>query len=132
MVKVYFVDQKNMATGQEPIVRPVERKVKPPGVAAAALDALFAGPTPSERSQGLAFVASGATGYSHLHITGDVAYVQLEGGCSSGGSTVTIAAEIVPTLRQFASVSHVKIFDPNGTTEEPAGNRDSIPTCLEP
>jgi hypothetical protein len=45
---------------------------------------------------------------------------------------VTIAGEIMPTLRQFADVDHVKILAPDGTTENPTGHTDSIPECLEP
>jgi hypothetical protein len=61
-----------------------------------------------------------------------VARVQLTGGCSSGGSTVTIAGEIMPTLRQLGTVDWVKIYDPAGHTEHPLGHQDSIPACLEP
>jgi hypothetical protein len=35
------------------------------------------------------------------------------------------------TLRQFASVDWVKIFDPAGHTGVPNGHTDSIPACLE-
>jgi hypothetical protein len=45
---------------------------------------------------------------------------------------VTVAGEIMPTLRQFASVDYVKIYDPAGTTEQPIGRSDSVPACLEP
>jgi hypothetical protein len=54
------------------------------------------------------------------------------GGCSSGGSTVTIAGEIMPTLRQFATVDWVKIYGPGGHTADPTGPTDSIPDCLNP
>lgn len=129
---VWFLDQQHASTGQEPLFVPVARQLQPPALAAAALDALFAGPTAAEQADGLRFVASGATGYSHLHIADGVASVTLEGGCSSGGSTMTVAGEIVPTLKQFSSVDHVKIYAPDGSTEEPTGATDSIPTCLEP
>jgi hypothetical protein len=45
---------------------------------------------------------------------------------------VTVAGEIMPTLRQLAGVAWVKIYDPAGRTEHPRGHTDSIPTCLEP
>jgi hypothetical protein len=54
------------------------------------------------------------------------------GGCSSGGSTVSLAGEAVPALKQFPNVSWVKILDPDGNTETPLGRSDSIPECLEP
>lgn len=131
-VNVWFLDSNHARTGEEPLFRPVQRSVTPPALASAALNEMFAGPTATEKADGLELILSGATGYSNLHIENGIAYVKLEGGCSSGGSTMTIAGEIMPTLRQFASVDYVKIFDPSGTTETPTGASDSIPTCLEP
>ena len=61
-----------------------------------------------------------------------VARVQLLGKVSSGGSTFTIANEIMPTLKQFPSVRWVKIYDLSGHTERPFGPSDSIPFSLEP
>jgi hypothetical protein len=97
------------------------------------MDRLFAGPTAGERANGLRFVKSGATSYKNLTVSsGAVARVQLVGGCNSGGATVTIANEIMPTLRQLANVDFVKILDTAGHTERPTGASDSIPACLEP
>ena len=45
---------------------------------------------------------------------------------------MTVADEIMATLRQFDTVDVVKIFDPFGRTERPTGRTDSIPGCLEP
>ena len=131
-VRVWFLDHNRAITGEEPLYRSVDRTVKPPAVATGALDALFAGPTAAERANGLELILSGATGYSNLNIDHGIASVRLEGGCSSGGSTMTIAGEIFPILRQFASVNYVKIYAPDGTTETPTGFSDSIPACLEP
>ena len=61
-----------------------------------------------------------------------VARVWLTGRLSSGGSTFTVASEIMPTLKQFPSVRWVKIYDRNGRTERPFGHSDSIPFSLEP
>jgi hypothetical protein len=69
---------------------------------------------------------------ANLSLTGGVARIRLTFGCSSGGSTVSIAGEIMPTLKQFSSVQGVKIYDPTGNTEVPNGPTDSIPECLEP
>jgi Sporulation and spore germination len=123
---VWFVDQN--AT-----VRSVLRPIATSAPAHGLMDRLFAGPTAAERSSGLRFVASRATDYQKLTVsTGAVARVQLVGGCSSGGSTVTIANEIMPTLRRLPNVSWVKVYDPAGRTERPTGQVDSIPVCLEP
>lgn len=131
-VHVWFLNEDHAVTGEQPLYEPVDRRVPPPALAAGALDALFAGPTAAEQAGGLRLITSGATGYSRLHIQDTVAYVTLEGGCATNGSTMTIAGEIMPTLKQFASVTYVKIFAPDGTTETPGGLSDSVPTCLEP
>ena len=110
------------------MLRPVIRQ----NVGARSPDWLFAGPTPAELSGGLAFVNSDATGFSSLTIQNRVARVRLTGGANSHGSTLTIASEIYPLLKQFPTVRWVKTLDPNGNTENPTGQSDSIPAGLEP
>jgi hypothetical protein len=123
--KVWLVDQNaNVAS----VLRPVPSA----SPAAGALQSLFAGPTPSERANGLHLVRSRAWGFDHLTIAGGIARLRLTHGCNSGGATTTVASEIVPTLKQFPSVNWVKIYSPGGHTEQPTGPSDSIPTCLEP
>jgi hypothetical protein len=123
--KVFFVDQNaNLAS----VVRPVPAA----SPAAGALQSLFAGPRPAELANGLRLVRSKAWGFDHLSISGGIARLRLTRGCDSGGSTTTVASEIVPTLKQFPSVDWVKIYGPGGQTENPSGPSDSIPFCLEP
>jgi hypothetical protein len=64
--------------------------------------------------------------------SGEGPRVWLTGRISSGGSTFTIADEIMPALKQFRSVRWVKIYDQDGRTERPFGHSDSIPLSLEP
>jgi hypothetical protein len=45
---------------------------------------------------------------------------------------VSIAGEIMPTLRQHPTIEWVKILDWRGRTGRPTGQVDSIPECLEP
>ena len=130
--RVWFFNQPRFVANREPFFTPVLRPVLPLTPATGVMDRIFAGPTAAETAVGLRHLASGATGFRALSISGGVARVQLTGGCSSGGSTVTIAGEIMPSLRQFASVDWVKIYDPSGHTGSPTGLRDSIPECLEP
>lgn len=130
--RVYFFDPGRFAANRQPFFLPVLRPVRPSTPATGVLDRLFAGPTPAEQARGLRFLASGATGFSNLSITRQIARVGLTGGCSSQGSTATVAGEIFPTLRQFGTVDAVKIYDPSGRTERPTGAVDSIPACLEP
>lgn len=96
------------------------------------MDRLFAGPLPRERANGLRLLRSRATSFDDLSVESGIARVRLVGGCDSGGSTVTIAGSIMPSLRQFASVDWVKIYDPAGSTGSPTGSSDSIPDCLNP
>lgn len=126
-VQVYFIDNTAM---QQP--RAVSRPVIPPATARGSLQRLFAGPTQQELADGLAFVDSGAGGFATVTVTGGVARVLLTDDCASRGSTITIANELMPTLKQFPNVRWVKILDPTGETETPNGDADSIPYCLEP
>ena len=130
--RVYFVDNDRVVANTAPFVVPRLRPVLRGSPATGVMDQLFAGPTPTELAQGLRLVRSRTTGFTDLSIRGGVARVRLTGPCSSGGSTVSVADEIMPTLRQFAGVRWVKIFDRAGNTGSPRGLRDSIPACLEP
>lgn len=128
----YLFDEDAFMANQEPFFRPVTRPVPAARPLAGALDRVFAGPLLGERAHGLRLLRSHATGFADLRVTDGVARVRLTGGCSSDGSTVTVAGEIIPTLKQFASVDWVKIYGPAGHTENPTGHSDSIPACLEP
>lgn len=130
--RVYFLNQPNFVADRRPFFTPVSRPVQPASPARGVLDRLFAGPVPSESRDGLRLLRSQATDFADLSIGGGIARVRLVGGCDSQGSTVTVAGEIMPTLRQFSTVDWVKILDPAGNTERPTGRTDSIPTCLEP
>jgi len=130
---VTFLNEKRFVDNTPPFTQRVNRRVPAASPARAVLHQLFAGPRPSERRRDLRTVRSEATGFTTLTISASkVARVRLKGGCDSGGSTFTVANLIVPTLKQFSSVRWVKIYDPQGHTEQPTGRRDSIPTCLEP
>ncbi|WP_084957793.1 GerMN domain-containing protein [Thermoactinospora rubra] len=130
--RAYFLDSRRFAKGEEPAVRPVLRPVVAPATARGALQRLFAGPTAGEYAAGLRLVTSKATGFAGLTIKDGIARVRLTGGCAAGGSTVSIASLIMPTLKQFPSVRWVKIYDPQGRTASPTGRVDSLPACLEP
>ncbi len=130
--RVFFLDEDRFAANLEPFFVPRTRPVPVGSPATGVMDRLFAGPLDRERARGLRLVRSRATGFADLAIAGGIARVRLRGGCSSGGSTVTIAGEIMPTLRQFDTVDWVKVLDPSGTTADPTGPGDSIPECLNP
>lgn len=130
--RVYFFNRNNFLNNDPPFFSPRLRPVRPLTPAVGVMDRLFAGPLVREQAGGLRLLRSHARGFTGPTISEGVARVRLTGGCSSDGSTVTIAGEIMPTLRQFDSVNWVKIYDPAGNTERPTGHTDSIPTCLEP
>jgi hypothetical protein len=130
--RLYFFNQRRFAANTPPFVTSVLRAVPARTPATGLMDQLFAGPTSSEARAGLRLRASGATGFTGLSIIGSIARIRVTGGCSSGGSTATIAQAILPTLKQLPGVRYVKIYDPAGHTEHPTGARDSIPFCLEP
>ena len=132
VVDVYFLDQDRYATGTAPYIEAVQRTVPASMPATGALQALFAGPTAAEQARGLAVVLSDATGFADLTIAGQIARVRLTGGCNSQGATFTIANLIIPTLKQFGTVDHVKVLSPDGQTDTPTGPSDSIPACLNP
>jgi Sporulation and spore germination len=129
---VYFLDRDRFVDNLEPFFVSRKRPVLPGTPATGLMDRLFAGPLPAERRQGLRLVRSRATGFADLAVSDEVARVRLTGGCSSGGSTVTIAGSIMPTLRRLPTVDWVKVLDPAGRTGSPTGQTDSIPACLEP
>lgn len=128
----WFLDEDAFVANDQPFFARVSRPVPTARPFVGVLDRLFAGPLPGERAAGLRLLRSHATGFADLSIADGVARVRLTGGCDSDGSTVTVAGEIMPTLRQFPRVDWVKIYGPGGHTETPNGHSDSIPFCLEP
>lgn len=131
--KVWFTDDEKVAENVSPPVTAVKRQVLPITPGAGVMDRLYAGPTQAEKARGLRFVSSLTKEWYDLRISSTgIARVQLGSRCGGGSAVVTVADEIFPTLKQFSTVDHVKIYGPDGTTEYPYGHRDSIPECLEP
>jgi hypothetical protein len=130
--RVFFLDQDRFVANDEPFFVPRMRPVRASAPAIGVMDRLFAGVLPREHANGLRLVRSEAKSFAGLGIGNHIARVRLTGGCSSNGSTVTIAGSIMPTLRQFDSVDWVKIYGPGGHTASPNGPSDSIPDCLNP
>jgi hypothetical protein len=132
-VSVYFTDIERYAAAEEPYEAAVSRTVVLTStLPEAVIHAFFKGPTEEEQAQGLAAITSGFTGLDRLEIEKGVAHVYLKGDCSSMGATYTIAQPLMINLKQFDEIQYVKIYDEEGVTEEPEGQSDSIPWCLEP
>lgn len=130
--KVWFLDRDRFVEDQEPFFVAVRRPVVPGAPATGLMDRLFAGPLAAERSRGLRLLRSGATGYDDLTVAGGTADLRLTGRCRSGGATVSIAGEVLPTLEQLPTVDRVVLRDAAGSTLDPDGPGDSTPACLEP
>ena len=133
--KVYFLDEPRFVANTPPFFTPVLRPVLPGTPATGVMDRIFAGPVAREEARGLRLLLSQATSFTRLGVRAGVARVQLVGGCSSGGSTVTIAGEVLPSLRQLSTVDFVKIYDPAGRTEHPdrSGRLDpGVPRAVTP
>lgn len=132
-VSVYFTDVDRYAVGTPPFEEAVARQVPASSnLAEAVLAEFFRGPTEEERADGLEAITSGFTGLASLRIEDGIAHVYLAGECSSGGATYTVAQPIMANLLQFEEIRFVKIYDAEGTTEQPEGETNSIPFCLEP
>ncbi len=101
--------------------------------ASGALLRLWAGPTEDERAGGLRFESSRTKGFSDLRVSArGVASLTLAGGCRGGGKAITVADQVMATLKPFAGIDWVKVYDRSGQTQRPFGRSDSIPDCLAP
>jgi germination protein M len=97
-------------------------------VGAAAVNALFAGPSGSESSAGLASVVPGGSKLLGLSITNGVATANFNSTFASGGgsfSTQARIAQVVFTLTQFPTVQRV-LFQMNGATVTTFGSEGLI------
>lgn len=130
--RVFFFDEDNFVDNEGPFFRSVTRTTPRSRPFVGVLDRLYAGPLPAEQKRGLRLLRSRSTGSTDLSVANGVARVRLVGGCNSGGSTVTVAGSIMPTLKQFPKVDWVKIYGPAGYTLTPDGQSDSVPACLQP
>lgn len=130
--KVWFFHRDRFVDNREPFFVAVRRPVVPGTPATGLMDRIFAGPLPGERARGLRLLRSGATGYDDLTVSDGVADLRLTGRCGSGGATVSIAGEVLPTLKQLPTVDRVVLRDAAGGTLDPDGPGDSTPACLEP
>jgi germination protein M len=97
-------------------LQPVHRSVVGPGVGAAAVRALLAGPTAAERQAGLTTTVPAGTTLRSLDIAGGLATVDLSGTYASGGGTLSMSArlaQVVFTLTRVPTV-HLVTFRLDG------------------
>jgi hypothetical protein len=132
-VTVYFMDENRFLAATEPYEVGVSRQValnKNP--AQSVLELYFEGPTAEEQAAGLKLLTSGFTGVKDFYVNEGIAHVYLDGKCANNGAAYSVAALIFKNLEQFQDITAVKIYDENGSTEDPDSTASSIPYCLEP
>lgn len=133
LIKVYFVNKFRYINDIPPFEVNGVRWARSNMLPQSALNEYFKGPGSTERfSYGWIALYNGFTGYSRLDIRDGVAHVFLTGTCTSEGRDFTIANLLTSTLKQFPEIQFVKIYDENGSTQDPNGSSDSIPACLQP
>lgn len=129
---VLFVDESRFAEGDEPYEVAVERSRKPTeDEAQSIVNAYFAGPTEAERARGLVALTHGLTGAT-VRVEEDTVRVLTEGACETNGAAYNVGSLLVKNVMQVDGIRSVKIYDPNGDTQEPEGAGHSIPECMEP
>jgi hypothetical protein len=130
-VPVAFVDQAALDARTPPYLVTLPRLVPRSGRADSALLRLWSGVTAAERAWGLRFVSSSTSGFRDLRIdrrTG-IARLDVVGSCDDRGLPVTVADEIVATLKALDGIDWVKIYH-GEETQHPRGPSDSVPDCL--
>jgi hypothetical protein len=133
LIDVYFVNKFRYENNLPPFVVIGDRWARSNMLPQSALDEYFKGPGSTEQFQfGWIALYNGFTGYSRLEIRDGVAHVFLTGTCTPDDRDFNIADLIMLNLKQFPEIRFVKIYDENGTTQNPDGSSDSIPACLEP
>jgi hypothetical protein len=133
LIDVYFVNRVRYDADAPPFVVTGDRWARTNALPQTALNEYFKGPGATERfSFGWIALYNGFTGYSSLEIRNGVAHVYLTGTCTPDERDFNIADLIILNLKQFPDIRFVKIYDENGTTQDPSGLSDSIPTCLQP
>ena len=133
LIDVYFVNRFRYENNLPPFEVTGDRWARSSMLPQSALNEYFKGPGSTERFQfGWIGLYNGFTGYSRLEIRDGVAHVYLLGSCTPGENNFNIADLITLNLKQFPDIQFVKIYDENGTTQNPEGLSDSIPACLQP
>jgi hypothetical protein len=132
-INVFWVNKFRYDNNLPPFERAGVRYVHSNSVYTSLLDEYFKGPGSTERYvYGWIGLYNGFTGYSRFEFNNGVANIYLKGICNRGNATYTIANLLIYNFKQSPEVKFVKIYDENGTTQDPTGLSDSIPACLQP
>jgi hypothetical protein len=130
---VYFVDEYYYENNIPPFEREGDRWLPTNNVIGTVLIEYFKGPGSQEKYEyGWIALYNGFNTYKRIDIRDGVAHLYLIGTCDRMGQTYTIADLLTYNLKQFPEIQFVKIYDENGTTQNPDGASDSIPACLQP
>lgn len=132
LINLYMVNKFRYENNLPPFVVTGNRWARSNMLPQTVLDEYFKGPGSTERFQfGWIALYNGFTGYSRLEIRDGVAHVYLTGTCTPDAQDFNIADLILLNLKQFPEIRFVKIYDENGSTQNPDGLSDSIPACLQ-
>jgi len=133
LIKVYFVSNYRYLNNLPPFERAGARYARSNNIYLTLLNEYFKGPGITENlSYGWIKLTNGFTSYSKFELINGVANIYLKGICNRGNATYTIANLLTYNFKQFPEVKFVKIYDENGSTQDPSGLSDSIPACLQP
>ena len=132
-VNVYFVSKSLYEANTPPFEVAGVRWARTNNILPTVLTEYFKGPGATEKyTYRWIALYNGFTGYSKFEFANGIAHVYLKGTCDRAGATYTIADLLTYNLKQFSEIKFVKIYDENGTTQDPTGLSDSIPACLQP
>ncbi len=132
-VNVYFVSKFRYTNNLPPFEVAGVRWARTNNILGTVLDEYFKGPGATEKyTYGWINLTNGFTGYSRFELVNGVAHLYLKGTCDRAGATYTIANLLTYNLKQFSEIRFVKIYDENGSTQNPDGLSDSVPACLQP
>jgi hypothetical protein len=132
-INVYFVNKYRYDNNLPPFERAGVRWSRSNNIYLTLLDEYFKGPGATEKyTYGWINLTNGFTGYNRFELTNGVVNIYLKGVCDRGSATYTIANLLTYNFKQFPEVQFVKIYDENGSTQNPSGSSDSVPACLQP
>ena len=131
-VKVFFTTTRKIDNRVPPYNEAVSREISSSiNPIVGVLNEYFKGPNAEEQSRGLVAMRNGFAGYGRIDFSNGVLNIYLTGYCQSNGTSYNIVQPLTATMKQFAGVSYVKIYDEFGRTRDPFGQVDSGPICLD-
>ncbi|MBE0476523.1 MAG: GerMN domain-containing protein [Coriobacteriia bacterium] len=111
-IRAYFLREAGSETGRQERVAPVRRHTRSTGVAAAAVEALLAGPNEAEATAGFVSAVPSGVRLRGVNVRNGIAIVDLSDEFAAGAGSAGMrgrVAQLVYTLTQFGSVDGVEL-----------------------